>query len=178
MLMGNSGRVDVCGSLNYGHVGSHAKLRVFAGRFTILAVGLVLVFSIWLPPAAAQATSPSTPAEQGVQLVQPSGQGQSGPPITVTLQDALERARKNDAQFLGAVSDAKSAGEDRVQARAALLPSVRGSLQYLGTQGNGGRISDGRFVTNDGIHDYRAWASFIKTSPRVLSWGPDTVKPP
>ncbi len=160
MLMGNSGRVDGCGSLNYGHAGSHAKLRVFAGRFTILAVGLVLVFSVWLPPTAAQATSPSTPAEQGVQLVQPSGQGQSGPPITVTLQDALERARKNDAQFLGAVSDAKSAGEDRVQARAALLPSVRGSLQYLGTQGNGGRISDGRFVTNDGIHVYRAWGVF------------------
>jgi outer membrane protein TolC len=100
------------------------------------------------------------PADQGVQLVQPSGQGQAGPPITVTLQDALERARKNDAQFLGAVSDARSAGEDRIQARAALLPSVHASTQYLNTQGDGGHISDGRFVTQDGVHVYRAWGVF------------------
>jgi outer membrane protein TolC len=75
----------------------------------------------------------------------------------MTLRDALERARKNDPLFLGAVLDAKSAREDRLQARNAMLPTISASTQYLGTQGNGGLISDGRFVTNDGIHVYRAW---------------------
>ena len=35
--------------------------------------------------------------------------------------------------------------------------TITATTQYLGTQGNGGKISDGRFVTNDGIHVYRAW---------------------
>jgi outer membrane protein TolC len=58
---------------------------------------------------------------------------------------------------LSAVTDAKNAHEDRTQAKAALLPSINYSMQYLGTQGNGGLISDGRFVTNDGVHVYRVW---------------------
>jgi outer membrane protein len=158
MQMGNSPRLDGCGSLDY--VGRRARLRGFPGRFAILGITFVLVLGVWLPQAVGQAAPPSAPAEPGVQLVQPPSQGQGGPPITVTLQDALERARKNDAQFLGAISDAKSAHEDRIQARNALLPTISGSVQYLGTQGDGGKISDGRFVTNDGIHVYRAWGVF------------------
>ncbi len=107
--------------------------------------------------ALAQETSPATRGESDVQMVQPSGSGSAQPAITLTLQDALERARKNDAQFFGALSDAKSAHEDRLQARNAMLPAVTGTSQYLGTQGNGGKISDGRFVTNDGVHVYREW---------------------
>jgi outer membrane protein TolC len=158
--MGNSSRLDGCGLFNYGYVGPRARVRAFAGRFAILAAGLTLAFGVRLPQAAAQAAAPSSGAESSVKLLQPPAQGQSTPPITVTLQDALARARKNDPQFLGAVLDAKSAHEDVVQARAALLPSVEASLQYLGTQGDGGLISDGRFVTNDGIHVYRAWGVF------------------
>jgi outer membrane protein TolC len=105
----------------------------------------------------AQETSTAIQGESDVQLVQPSGSGPAQPAITLTLQDALERARKNDAQFFGALSDAKSAHEDRLQARNAMLPTVTGTSQYLNTQGNGGKISDGRFVTNDGIHVYREW---------------------
>jgi len=75
------------------------------------------------------------------------------------LQDALERARKNDAQFLAAQGDAKIAREDRVQARSAMLPSISDSTQYLNTQGTGvPGIAEGRFVTNDGVHVYRQWA--------------------
>jgi outer membrane protein TolC len=112
-------------------------------------------------PAAAQSTAPSTatdsPTEGTVQLVEPLGPNQSGPPVTITLQDALERAQKNDAQFSAAVGDAKSAHEDRLQARNATLPSVSDSTQFLGTQGNG-KTPEGRFVTNDGVHVYREWA--------------------
>ncbi len=35
-----------------------------------------------------------------------------------------------------------------------MLPSITATSAYLGTQGDGGKISDGRFVTNDGIHVY------------------------
>jgi outer membrane protein TolC len=117
------------------------------------------------PPAASQSPVQSTPgstanapaqAEATVQLMQPGGTAQSAAALTVTLADALERARKNDAQFLAAQSDARSAHEDRVQARAARLPGVNFRTDYLGTQGNG-VLPSGRFVTNDGVHVYRSW---------------------
>lgn len=74
----------------------------------------------------------------------------------MTLGDALARAQRIDPQFQSAVSNAKVAHEDRLQSRAALLPSLAGSSQYLNTQGNG-LIPTGRFVTNDGVHVYREW---------------------
>jgi outer membrane protein TolC len=89
-----------------------------------------------------------------VQLVQP--QGPAAPPIVVTLQDALDRAKSNDVQLQTAIADALVAREDRFQSRVALRPSVSNSTQYLGTQGNG-TLPTGRFVTNDGVHVYREW---------------------
>jgi len=133
------------------------KVGFFFSRSTILTAGLTLVFGVLPLKLAAQDNTPSKGTGSSVQLMQPPAQGQSTPPITVTLQDALERARKNDPAYLSAVLDAKSASEDRIQARAALLPNISATTQYLGTQGDGGKISDGRFVTNDGIHVYRAW---------------------
>ena len=126
----------------------------------LIAVSLAIAWGISPTQAAAQATPPSAGGESQVQLVMPPGPGQSTPPITITLKDALDRASKLDATYTAAVLDAKSAREDRVQARATLLPSVSGSMQYLGTQGNGGLISDGRFVTQDGTHVYRSWGVF------------------
>jgi outer membrane protein TolC len=102
---------------------------------------------------AAQAQESNAP----VQLVQPPSASQSGPPLTITLQDAIEGARKNDAQFRAALSDARSAHEDRMQARNAILPSFSYRSEALLTQGNGGRTPVGRFVTNDGVHVYRSW---------------------
>src|SRR5436190_5417257 len=89
-----------------------------------------------------------------VQLVQP--QGPAAPPPVITLQDALDRAKQVDAQYNLALADAVVAREDRLQAKASLLPSVSHTTQYLGTQGNGVAPS-GRFVTNDGVHVYRSW---------------------
>src|SRR5579862_456447 len=126
-------------------------------RFSVLALGLAIALTFPITRAAAQATSPAPSAGSDVQLLQPTGPGQATPPVTVTLQDALERARKLDPTFLGATSDARSSREDRIQARNAMLPQITGTAQYLGTQGDGGKISDGRFVTNDGINVYRAW---------------------
>ena len=129
-------------------------------RWSSLAASLLFAFSLiafwWVSwPAAAQTQEPA-PAEPSIQLVQPPGPDQTVPPVTITLQDALERARRNDAQYLSAVADAQIAREDRVQAKAALLPQASSTLQYLGTQGNG-VLPSGRFVSNDGVHMYRAW---------------------
>ena len=95
------------------------------------------------PPSGA----PATPAPQAA----------GGPPITLTLRDALTRAQVYEPQFLAAMGNAEIAHEDAVQARAAMRPGFGISSQYLNTQGNGTWPS-GRFVTNDGVHVYREWA--------------------
>jgi outer membrane protein TolC len=120
-----------------------------------MAVGLCLV------AAAGVAQSPSNQAasDAQVELVQPGLPGQPAAPVTITFQDALERARKVDPTAVSATVDAKIAHEDRVQARAALLPSVSATTQYLGTQGDG-VFPSGRYVTNDGVHVYRQWGVF------------------
>lgn len=95
-------------------------------------------------------------SEQGVQFVQPMGQNQQTPPVTITLKDALDRARKLDPSTVSAQDDEKSAHEDKLQARNALLPQFTATSQILNTEGNG-ITTDGRFVTNDGVHVYREW---------------------
>jgi outer membrane protein TolC len=114
-----------------------------AGAYTLL-------FFFTIPPLLAQKTE-TPPA---FQLVQP--QGQAAPPSLITLQDALDRATRLDVQYQLAISNAVIAREDRVQARAALLPGISQTTQLLQTQGNG-ITPNGRFVTNDGVHVYRSW---------------------
>ena len=125
-----------------------------AGRFAVGAVVLTALSFLTVSRIAAQAVAPGAPNEPQVQLIQPPGQ--AAPPLTVTLQDARARAEKYNADFLAAATDAKNAHEDTVQARNTRLPSVYYRMDYLGTQGNG-TLPAGRFVTNDGVHVYRAW---------------------
>ncbi len=90
-------------------------------------------------------------------------------PVTLTLKDALALAERNDPAVLAATGDAAAANEDRRQARAALYPALSGRSEYLGTQGNG-KLSESRFVTNDGVHVYRDWAVVHQDlSPGALS---------
>ena len=90
-------------------------------------------------------------------------------PRTLTFQDALKLALENDPAMRAAIIDAASADEDRKQARAALYPSLSGRSEYLGTEGDG-KLPQGRFVTNDGVHVYREWAVVHQDfSPGVLS---------
>jgi outer membrane protein TolC len=145
-------------------IGSFASIR----RFSLAALGLGFALVLPASRAAAQATAPDAAPETDIKLLQPTGPGQATPPSTVTFQDALERARKLDPTLLGAMSDAKSAREDRLQSRNTMLPTLTGTSQYLNTQGNG-LTPDGRYVTNDGIHVYRDWAILHQDlSPGVL----------
>ncbi len=73
-------------------------------------------------------------------------------PLRITLQDALARARANAPALLSATIGAELAHEDRVQARAALLPSLSWLNQFIYTQPNG--TPSGVFVSNDGPHVY------------------------
>src|SRR5580693_9395429 len=63
-------------------------------------------------------------------------QNQSAP-LTITLQDALQRARQNDPQYRSVITDLGVAREDRVQARAGLLPNVSYNNSFIYTQGTG-----------------------------------------
>ncbi len=105
------------------------RIRAFV---TAVNVGLVLLASSF---ATAQAQT-------------------SAAPLTLTLQDALNRARTNSVQFQTALTELGIAQEARTQARAALLPSVNDNTQYIYTEGNG--TSTGRFIANNGVHEYLA----------------------
>ncbi len=75
-------------------------------------------------------------------------------PLVLTFQDAVARARRNLPQFLSARTDLGLAHEDRVRARAALLPTVTANTQFLYTQPNG--TPTGVFIANNTIHEYVA----------------------
>src|SRR5206468_11371132 len=100
--------------------------------------------------AAAQEAQPPPPLE----LVHP--EGANAPPAVLTLQDALQRARRNDTQFQTAVTDAAIAREDRAQARASMFPALSNTTQFLGNSPNGVN-PNGRFVSLDGVEMYREW---------------------
>jgi outer membrane protein len=147
-----------------------AKMIKSIKQFSILGLGLAAMTFPALRAAAQDAPAAAKQeTENEVKYIQAPGAATAGAPVSITLQDAMARARKLDPTLVGAMSDAKSAREDRLQARNAMLPNLTGESAYLNTQGNGGRVSDGRFVTNDGVHIYREWLVYHQDlSPGVL----------
>jgi outer membrane protein TolC len=81
------------------------------------------------------------------------GTGSANPSaVTLTLGDAIARAKSNNPQFQAALTSFGVAREDRVQARAALLPSVNYNTSFIYTQPNS--TPSGVFVANNGGHEY------------------------
>lgn len=87
----------------------------------------------------------------------------SNAPLTITLQDALQRARANDPQYRSAaVTDLGVSHYDRVQARAALLPNLNYTNSFIYTEGSGAVPTNcvnspggcPRFIANNGVHEY------------------------
>ena len=76
--------------------------------------------------------------------------------LSITLKEALARARQYGTQIQSAEITAQLAREDRKQAVAATLPSVNALNQFIYTQGNG--TPSGVFVANDGVHVYNEQA--------------------
>ncbi len=100
----------------------------------------LLCFTLPLAAVAAPAQTPPAPAS----------------PLTITLEDALSRARQYAGQIQSAGLNLAQAREDRVQARANTLPSVNAFNQFIYTEGNG--TPSGVFVANDGVHVYNEQA--------------------
>jgi outer membrane protein TolC len=112
--------------------------------FFLILIGLGL---------ALQQSTCAQPANQ-LQLSQPGKE--ASPPRVLTLQEAMELARINSPQLASANITALLAHEDRVQAKAALLPNANWFNQFIYTQPNG--TPSGVFVANDGPHVYNNWA--------------------
>jgi outer membrane protein TolC len=114
-----------------------------------------MVLLLASPALFAQKSSPE------VTITHPSGMvgvsADNSAPLTITLQDALERARANDPSFHSALTDLGVAREDRVQSRAGLLPSVSYNNSFIYTEGSGQPA--GRFVANNGVHEYISQAN-------------------
>jgi len=123
-------------------------------KVTITSAVLLLTMGV----ASAQTTSTATGQTQA------TNPGTSAPQ-TITLQDALQRAKSNSPEFQAALTEFGLAREDRVQSRAALLPSVNYTTQFVYTQGNG--TSAGRFIANNGVHEYLAQGN----AHQVVSYG-------
>src|SRR5438309_424021 len=93
----------------------------------------------------------------------PSSQNLTAP-LTLTLQHAPQRARQNTPKYRAAITNLGLAREDRVQARAMLLPDVNYDTSYIYTQGTGALPAScqtstagcptSRFIANNGVHEY------------------------
>ncbi len=120
-------------------------------KYTFFALAAIILFpfrgasqqSENPPPKVSKSSSPSTTAQTA---------DQTSSALRLTLQDALARARKNSVEFQAAATDAAIAGEDRKQARDALLPSVIYNNQLLYTQSNG--VGGVRYIANNATHEY------------------------
>jgi outer membrane protein TolC len=120
------------------------RLFVLASAFAGLSIGR----------AEAGQNPPVGQSPLSIGQTPPAGQATpSGSPLT--LQDALAMARANSTQYRSAKLASDLAVEDRKQARAALLPSLSGFSQFIGTQENG--TPSGIFVANDGPKVYNDW---------------------
>lgn len=76
----------------------------------------------------------------------------SAAPLTITLADALARARANEPQYHAALTAYEVAKATAVQSRAAALPNLSYLGSYVYTQGNG--TASARFIANNGVHEY------------------------
>jgi outer membrane protein TolC len=122
-------------------------------RVTLTTAALALAS---VSPLASQ-QSP-TPIDASASTAQASTQSSGSPaPPLVTLQDALDAAKKNFPEFLAAQAEVGIARQDKVQARAAMLPSVSYTNEYLYTEGRGGDVP--RFIANNAVHEYVSQAN-------------------
>ncbi|HKD06262.1 MAG TPA: TolC family protein [Bryobacteraceae bacterium] len=97
-------------------------------------------------PAFGQAQAPAPPPAQSTAPAIPS----------ITLQDAINRARQYGNQIQTANLAVLLAKEDTVQAKTLRLPTLNAFNQFIYTEGNG--TPSGVFVANDGVHVYNEQA--------------------
>ncbi|MEO8736867.1 MAG: TolC family protein [Edaphobacter sp.] len=117
----------------------------------VFAIGISLIF-------IALASAPVAASAQQAQALP----GATSPSPSITLDEAISRARANEPSFTSAVATSKVSALGVSIARAALLPSVVYHNQFLYTQSNGAFIPGGsgvtqsapRFIANNTVHEY------------------------
>ena len=120
------------------------RYRVFRAPAWRVVLGSSLAVISLISAASAQSRSQPTASTDPA----------NGAPITITLQDALQRAQSYSPDFRAALTEFGIAREDRVQGRAALLPNVNYNSSLIYTQGNGTRSNTATFIANNGVHEY------------------------
>ncbi|MGP0070335.1 MAG: TolC family protein [Bryobacteraceae bacterium] len=112
-------------------------------RTLVLTLSVALALSAQQPPATQPAPSATPSALPGA-------------PLKLTFAEALARARQYGVDLQTANIAALLAREDRIQAKAALLPQTQQVDEFIYTQPNG--TLSGIFVPNDGPHVYYVYA--------------------
>ena len=103
----------------------------------ILTLVLIACMDVWAQTNVTVAQGP-TPARDQT--------------LTITLADAIQRAKANAPQFHAALTEAGLAREDRVQARAALLPDVGYTTGAIYTEPNG--TLPASFISANAVREY------------------------
>ena len=117
----------------------------------LTAAILIATLSTLLPLPGPAQEAPSSP----VPKVAPDAQqtaSTASPAVRLTLQQALDLARKNSTQFQAVLTEASLAREDRVQARDSLLPGVGFTTSALYTQPNS--LGGVKYIANNAPHEY------------------------
>ena len=139
------------------------------GRRTVSFVAMSWAFCACALLCAAQepAQEPASqqpPAEPASQPPTAQPTNNTTAPIRLTLQDALDRARKNSVPFNAAVTNAGLARQDRRQAFNSLLPTVTYDNSAIYTQSAGPIATAATgvpviFIANNAVHEYVSQAN-------------------
>ena len=120
-------------------LGTFAVSWPIAAAVCLCGAGMSVAQETPSPATAATKKNPAQTASAGA------------PGLKLTLQDALERARKNSVSLQAALTDSAIAHQDRFQAGAALLPTVTYNNQAWYTQGHNNAPL---FIANNAVHEY------------------------
>lgn len=121
------------------------------GLGRIFLAFLLVISAIQLRPSSQAQSAPSQVVPEG-DPNQSANPSPSPAPVVLTFEDALGRAKKLNPEYRTAVTEAGLAKEDRVQSRAALLPSANFNGGFIYTEGSGTSVP--RFIANNGVHEY------------------------
>ena len=133
--------------------GSHLHRKLHFGLTVLILGSAVLVGQVRAgqqPDAPAPQPEAVAKQKQAAAPTSPS----PGVPPRLTLQDALDLARKNEPTYQSVVTAAGVAGETRAQTRDALLPSVNFNTSVIYTQSNRNPTTGVVFIANNTPHEY------------------------
>lgn len=133
-------------------------MRSFLLSMRAFAIGTSLLCICWA----------SVPVAASAQQVQAAA---NAPTPSISLDEAISRARANEPAFASAVAVSKASALGVSIARAGLLPSVIYHNQFLYTQPNGATAQDPsglpqpgfRFIANNAVREYVSQGSVNET---------------